>query len=140
MHKQKVKYEDLRIAKEFFAIGGYLGKFDLRSGYHHLSIQETDRQYLGFAWEFNGKIRYFVFNVLVFGLSTAPFILTKLLRPLVRHWRGGGLQTVVFLDDGIFHGSTIEQYKTTAEKIKSDLDQVGFSSMKKNQNGVLNIS
>ena len=56
----------------------YLGRvilffpFDLKSGFHH-----------------------------VFGLATACYVFTKLLRPLVKHWRSMGLHTIVYIDDGI---------------------------------------
>ena len=43
--------------------------------------------YLGFSWRFNGVPRYFTFAVLPFGLSSACFCFTKLLRPLVKRWR-----------------------------------------------------
>jgi hypothetical protein len=43
---------------------------------------------------------YFKFTVLPFGLTTAPYIFTKLLRPIVKHWRSQGISNVVYLDDG----------------------------------------
>ena len=42
-----------------------------------------------------------MFAVLPFGLSTACYIFMKLMRPLVRLWRGRGLKAIVYLDDGI---------------------------------------
>ena len=42
-----------------------------------------------------------MFTVLPFGLSTAPYVFTKLLRPLVRLWRGKGHKAILYLDDGI---------------------------------------
>ena len=39
--------------------------------------------------------------VLPFGLATACYLFTKLLQPLVKSWRFQGLQTVIYLDDGI---------------------------------------
>ena len=41
-----------------------------------------------------------------FGLAVAPYVFTKLLRPLVRLWRNGGLKSVLYLGDGVFavHG------------------------------------
>ena len=85
--KQKFKYEDLRIAKLLLEKGDYLFSFDLKSGYHHVEIADIHRKYLGFAW--NGK--FYVFTVLPFGLSSACYIFTKLLCPLVWYWRAKGL-------------------------------------------------
>ena len=36
-----------------------------------------------------------------FGLSSAPYVFTKMMRPLVRLWRSKSLKAVVYLDDGI---------------------------------------
>ena len=45
---------------------------------------------------------YFMFSVFPFGpLSSAPYIFTKLLKPLVKKWRGEGKSTILFLDDGL---------------------------------------
>ena len=60
---------------------------------------------MGFKWDCNGNVNcnvnYYVFTVLPFGLSTACYLFTKLMRPLVRHWRGRGLKAIVYPDDGI---------------------------------------
>ena len=83
--KQKFKYEDLRVAMLLFESGDYLFLFDLKSGYHHVDIADHHCKYLGFAWDGH----FYVFTVLPFGLATACYIFTKLLRPLVRYWPGG---------------------------------------------------
>ena len=71
-------------------------KFDLKAGYHHVDIAEWCRTFLGFKWM--GK--YYVFTVLPFGLSSAPYIFTKCLRPMVKYWRENGINIVLYLDDG----------------------------------------
>jgi hypothetical protein len=59
--------------------------FDIKSGYHHIEIFEPDQCFLGFSWEFSGVRKYFKFTVLPFGLSTGPYIFSKVIRPLVKH-------------------------------------------------------
>ena len=44
---------------------------------------------------------FFQFKVLPFGLATAGWIFTKVLRQLRKHWRRSLIQVVVFLDDGL---------------------------------------
>ena len=95
LRKDKFKYEDLRVATLLFEKEDFLFKFDLKSGYHHLSIFEEHQKYLGFGWELEGVLQYFVFTVLPFGLSSACYAFKKLMRPVVRHWRGGGLRAIV---------------------------------------------
>ena len=95
--KQRFKYEDLIVAMNLFEKGDYLFSFDLKAGYHHIDIAEEHCKYLGFSWQ----KRYYVFTVLPFGLSTACYIFTKIVRPLVHYWRAKGLRIVVYLDDGL---------------------------------------
>ena len=102
LYKFKFKYEDHKKALEYFPMGGFAINFDFKSGYHHLDICPHHRQYLGFACMFpDGRERFFMINVLPFGLSTAPYIFTKLFRPLVKYWRSRCFPSVVYLDDGL---------------------------------------
>ena len=75
--------------------------FDLKSGYHHVEIYEPHRRYLSFQWQYEGRAQFFVFTVLSFGLATACYAFTKLLRPLIRYWRSQGLRVILYLDDGM---------------------------------------
>ena len=50
---------------------------------------------------FDGSTKHYSFLVLPFGLSTVPFLLTKLFKPLVKNWRSEAAAIVVFLDDGL---------------------------------------
>ena len=99
--KQSVRYEDIRTVFDLFQSGYFFFTFDLKSGYHHIEIFPDHRQYLGFSLRFDFGVKYFVFSVLPFGLSSAPYIFTKLVRALVGYWRGLGRRVVMFLDDGI---------------------------------------
>ena len=87
--KQRVKYEDWKFALAYFAKGSYMFSFDLKSGYHHVEISQDYQTYLGFSWKASdsGDEIFYVFTVLPFGLSTAPYVFTKLLKPLEKHWR-----------------------------------------------------
>ena len=76
--KQKFKYEDLRIAMLLLSKGDFMFSFDLKSGYHHVDISKEHWKYLGFTWQ----EKFYVFTVLPFGLSTACYVFTKLMRVL----------------------------------------------------------
>ena len=77
----------------------FMYKFDIKQGYHHIDTKPEHKKYLGFAWEINGKVRYFVCTVLPFGLTFAPFILIKTMRVLVKHWTENNVKICCFLDD-----------------------------------------
>ena len=78
--KHRVKYEDWKIALFYFQKCSFMITFDLKSGHHHIEIHSDHLRSLGFAWKFPGEasIRYFVFTVLPFGLSSAPYKFYKM--------------------------------------------------------------
>ena len=90
LHVKKFKYEDLLIVSHLISRGDWFITFDLTNGYHHIDVSPWHRKFLGFSFSISGCTRYFQFASLPFGLSSAPFILTKVLRPLVKHWRSLG--------------------------------------------------
>ena len=48
-----------------------------------------------------GENFLFVFTVLPFGLMSAPFIFTKVMKCLLKHWRINAIGIAFFLDDGL---------------------------------------
>ena len=105
-----------------FEKGDYLFSFDLKSGYHHVDIAEHHCQYLGFAW--GGQ--FYVFTVLPFGLSTACYMFTKLLRPLVCYWRAKGLRILVYLDDGLCAVAGRQEILRASQLVSTTLTKAGF--------------
>ena len=100
--------------------------FDLKSGYHHVDIHKEHWKYLGFAWVEGPNTKYYVFCVLPFGLATTPYLFTKLLRPLVKHWRGQGIRAIVYLDDEIVAAKGESSPRGTSNKIQEDLRKLNL--------------
>jgi hypothetical protein len=92
--KEKVKFEDWKIAVQYFERDAFMFKFDLKSDYFHLDIFPQQHTYLGFMW----KGKFYCFTVLVFGISTGPYMLTKCLRPMVKYWRENSVKIVLYLN------------------------------------------
>ncbi|XP_033758108.1 uncharacterized protein LOC117340457 [Pecten maximus] len=126
LHKFKFKYEDARVARDLFHQGDFLFTFDLKSAYHHIEIYPEHRNFLGFEVEMGGVGRFFVFNVLPFGISTAGYIFTKVLRQVVKHVRGQGHKLVMFLDDGIGGHGTVGGANVASQCVKRCLRDYGF--------------
>ena len=126
LFKSKFRCEDVSIAREVLNPRDFMFSFDLKSGYHHVEIFPEHRQYLSFSWIFSsGVTRYFQFSVLAFGLSSAPYLFTTLLKPLVKKWRTEGKSIVVFLDDGLgaaadYTKASISSLSVHADLLKSD--------------------
>ena len=65
-------------------------------------------------------------TVLPFGLSSACYLFTKLMRPLVRHWRGRGLKAIVYLDDGIIAVKGEKRACEESRLVRFELESAGF--------------
>ena len=124
---QKFKYEDLKTFAELFDQDDFFITFDLTSGYHHVDIHPEHKKYLGFHWLFpDGQTKYFIFNVLPFGLSSACYIFTKILRPFVKKWRSEGIKSIIFIDDGICGGKGLQFVESVVMRILEDLKKAGW--------------
>ena len=80
----------------------------------------------GFSWGTHAARKFYVFKVLPFGLFSACYVFTKLLRPLVKRWRGMGIKAIVYIDDGAC--ATASRHKCIEHRdiVVSDLKQAGF--------------
>lgn len=121
IRKQKIQFEDYKTASQFFKHNAYMFKWDFRSGYYHIDIAENYRTFLGFQWD--GM--YYCFTVLPFGLSSAPFIFTKIFRPLVKIWRLRGIDVALYLDDGFGISDNYELAKTHSKFVRESLLSAG---------------
>lgn len=65
----------------------------------------------------------FEFNCLPFGLSSAPYVFSKILKPLFSFLRSRGFKSVVYLDDfllfGDFQEECAENVRVTTEMLKN---------------------
>jgi len=125
--KQKFQYENLTTLSDMIEKNFYFGTFDLKSGYHHISIAEEFQTYLGFSWTYgDGTTKHFVFLVLPFGLSTACYVFTKVTRPFVKRWRGFGYISAIYIDDGIVGDTDYVKALRICLLVERDLAASGF--------------
>ena len=128
VRKSKIKFEDAKTMLYSFidCSQNWLFSFDIKSGYHHIDIFPPDQEFLGFSWSKDGVTRFYKFTVLPFGISTGPYIFTKVLRPLIRYWRLQAIRIVVYLDDGLGVCPTFSDCYSQSMAVKSDLSRAGF--------------
>lgn len=124
--KDKMRFEDVKLGLDYAEKWGYMFKFDLTSSYHHIGIAAKHQTFLGFSVKDGGRTKFFVFTVLPFGLSSAGFIFTKVLRVLVKFWRSRGIQIIVFLDDGWAVANTFPLAVKHSEIVRCSLADAGF--------------
>jgi len=102
--------------------GDYAVSYDMMSGYYHVGLFHASRTYVGFKWE--GK--YYVYNCLPFGLSTAPWVFSKLMRERVMHWRRRGIRVLPYQDDFTFMECGFWQCVRLARRVEKDLFLAGL--------------
>jgi len=110
------------VAALMFERNEYLFKFHLKSGYYHVDIHPECHELLSFQW----RDSFYVFKVLPFGLSSACYLFTKLLRPLIRLWRSRGLKAIVYLDDGVVAVKGKDKAAHESAIVRKDLERAGF--------------
>lgn len=99
-----------------------MATLDLKDAYFLVSIHPTYRKYLRFRYE--GKI--YQFNVLPFGLNTAPFVFTKLLKPIICLLRSLGYLSSIYLDDICIISHNYQDCLDNILQTKNILESLGF--------------
>jgi len=89
------KYETLPELAQSLRPDDALLTWDVKDAYHHLVLRPADRKYLAFRC----LGRFFVPIKMPFGLSSAPLIWTKVMRPVVQHLRELGFRILAYVDD-----------------------------------------
>ena len=125
--KEKIKYEDIKVALDFLEKGFYMIKFDITSAYHFINVADNHTDFLGFSWVGDaGNTVYYKFLVMPFGLCCASHVFSKICRPLVNKWRGEGKMVNMFLDDGFACAQGFEKTEIMGQSIKIDILKSGF--------------
>ena len=119
LYKDKIKFDDWKYFENCLpAKKGYLYKFDLKNVYHHIDIFDSCQAYLGFI---KRATRYFLFTVLPFCLSSAPFVFTKVVRPLVKNWRLHAVKVACSLEHGLGIAYTYQDALSCSNFVKVTL-------------------
>lgn len=84
----------------------YMGTIDLKDAYYcnTVPISNSDRKFMLFIW--NGKL--LEYTCLAMGLSSAPRVFKKLLKPVLSELRSRGHQPVMYIDDCYVQAETFD--------------------------------
>lgn len=117
------KMEGIHVAKSMIREKDWFCKVDLKDAYQSVPLSPAARQSIGF--KHNG--RCYQFQVLPFGLSSAPRTFTKLMTAAMRPLREEGIRLVFYLDDILIMGRSEEEARTATRKTSDMLKRLGFT-------------
>jgi len=89
------KMEGLHLLPDLLQSEEWMVKMDLKDAYLQVPIHPDYQHFLAFQWE----EKTYRFQCLPFGLSAAPRVFTKLLKPVVGFLRQNGCRLIIYLDD-----------------------------------------
>jgi len=90
IHAPHFKLEDYRMVFKLIYPNCFFTKLDLKDAYFFVPIHPRYRKYLAFVF----KRSYYHFNCLPFGLSIAPYLFTKIMKPGLGQLRSHNIVTV----------------------------------------------
>ena len=122
VEKPHFEMEDIRSLKDILQEEEQMAKLDLKDAYFSVSIAEKHRKFLQFSW----RNQLFKFTCLPFGLSSIPYVFTKLLRPILTFLRDKGVCCLMYLDDMLILGRTAEELNHNFTLVKSLLTLLEF--------------
>lgn len=113
VQNEHFKMEDYRTVCSILGRKSYMSTLDLKDAFHLIPVEKGYRQFLRFIWK--GKL--YEYTCLPFGLSTAPRVFSKVIKPVLNVLRKRGLKSVGYLDDFLLFGndrqSCIENFQCT---------------------------
>lgn len=100
-----------------------MASLDLEDAYYLVPIHQDSKKY--FRFEFKGVL--YQFNCLVFGLCIAPYIFTKIMKPIMRILRIKNYSLVTYLDDILCVENSLDKCVENVNRTASLLESLGFS-------------
>ena len=123
LRKRPFRMETLqREGRALFERSRYGGTVDISSAYHHIDMAACATPYLGFEWEGT----FHCFDVLPFGLSSAPWLFTTVMGHSARFLRHTGTDLLVYLDDVVFGHADARGAVTSAQRMIHILQEFGW--------------
>ena len=116
------KMECLQSAINLMTKDCFMASVDLKDAYYSVPIAKKFWKYLKFR--FDGDIYFF--TAMPNGLSPAPRIFTKLLKPIYSFLRKQGFHNTAYIDDSFLQGTSREECQANVEATVKALRSAGF--------------
>lgn len=116
------KMEDLRTALKLLTKNCFMASIDLQEAYFAVPIHNSSKKFLRFKFQ----NQTYEFQCLPFGLSLAPLIFTKLMKPVASFLRNKGYLLVIYLDDILLLDNSYDRCLDCVTQTVNLLQSLGF--------------
>ena len=116
------KMDTVESAVNLLSKNCWMTSVDIRHAYLTVRIATEHQKYLRFRW----KGKCFQYTCLPFGLSSAPRIFTKLLKPVFATLRQAGCTIIGYIDDCLIVADSKEECLDSLQKTIDMLQTLGF--------------
>lgn len=116
------KMEDWKTVVRLLSPGDFLASIDLEDAYLLVPIHQEHRKYLRFRFQ----DQIYQFAALPFGLASAPYIFTKILKPVLSSLRERGFLSVAYLDDFLLIAPSYHNCQQNVNATVNLLHSLGF--------------
>ena len=100
----------------------YMASLDIRNAYYSIPIDKSYQRFLTFKFE----EKFYSFTCLPNGLSTGPYIFTRIMKPILSNLRKQGFKNSAFIDDSFLLGETKKLCRRNVDSTEYLLKQAGF--------------
>jgi hypothetical protein len=116
------KMESLNSVLDLMTPGCFMASADIKDAYYTVPVAQEHQKYLRFMW----RDKLYQYVCLPNGLSSAPRMFTKLLKPVFKHLREKGLLSSSYIDDVYLQGDTFQECHDNAMSTVKLLRDLGF--------------
>lgn len=122
VHYDHFKQETFKVVLDLLQANDFLTSVDLKDAYFSVPIHTDYQKYLKFSW----KNQIFKFVVLPFGLKSAPFVFTKILKPVYAWFRLQNIRCFYYIDDSLNLHQSKKVCQDNTKTIVQTLESLGF--------------
>lgn len=119
----RFKMETAKSIRMAIQRGDFATSIDLKDAYFHVPMNKASWRYLRFVWR--GIV--YQFKALPFGLSPAPYIFTRITKPVAALARGKGIRLKMYLDDWLNLNQCQEGCLKDTQKVITLSQSLGFN-------------
>lgn len=123
VHYDHFKQQTFKVVLDLLQENDYLTSIDLQDAYFSIPIHPDYQKYLKFVW--NGTLYKFV--CLCFGLKSAPFLFTKVLKPVYSWFRQQNMRCSYYIDDSLNMNNDKAVCQNNTQTMVDTLVSLGFT-------------